>query len=75
MLDKRSYNQILQRPEQSDFAYKTEKHSNKKDKRQYLKDDLANEFTNSLISEEALLLAKYLRNEKRDWNPRIPIVV
>lgn len=25
----------------------------------------------TLISEEALLLAKYLRNEKRDWTPRI----
>jgi len=82
-----------------DFAYKTEKHSNKKGKRQYLKDDLANEFTNKLnnyfiskvsiprikvgaqqeieklINEEALLFAKYLRNEKRDWNRRIPIVV
>ena|GEM_PF-268110 len=26
----------------------------------------------TLISEEALLFAKYLRNERRDWNPRIP---
>jgi hypothetical protein len=26
----------------------------------------------SLINEEALLFAKYLRNEKEDWNPRIP---
>jgi hypothetical protein len=25
----------------------------------------------TLISEEAFLLAKYLRNEKKDWNPRI----
>lgn len=25
----------------------------------------------TLISEEALLLAKYLRNEKKDWEPRI----
>ena len=25
----------------------------------------------TLISEEALLLAKYLRNERKDWNPRI----
>ena len=25
----------------------------------------------TLISEEALLLAKYLRNEKKDWVPRI----
>lgn len=25
----------------------------------------------TLINEEALLLAKYLRNERRDWNPRI----
>ncbi len=31
-----------------DFAYKTEKRSNKKGKRQYLTDDLANEFTNKL---------------------------
>jgi CRISP-associated protein Cas1 len=26
----------------------------------------------TLISEEALLFAKYLRNERKDWNPRIP---
>ena len=26
----------------------------------------------TLISEEALLFAKYLRNEKKDWTPRIP---
>jgi CRISPR-associated protein Cas1 len=26
----------------------------------------------TLISEECLLLAKYLRGEKKDWNPRIP---
>jgi hypothetical protein len=62
---------------------------NKKGKRQYLKDELANEFTNklneyflskvsipkinvgaqqeikTLINEEALLFAKYLRNERR----------
>jgi len=25
----------------------------------------------SLISEEALLLAKFLRNEKKEWVPRI----
>jgi CRISPR/Cas system-associated endonuclease Cas1 len=25
----------------------------------------------TLINEEALLLAQYLRNEKNDWNPRI----
>jgi hypothetical protein len=25
----------------------------------------------TLISEEALLFAKYLRNERKDWNPRI----
>ena len=28
----------------------------------------------TLISEEALLFAKYLRNEKRFWNPRIPTI-
>ncbi len=28
----------------------------------------------TLISEEALLLAKYLRNERKVWNPRIPTV-
>jgi hypothetical protein len=28
----------------------------------------------TLISEEALLLAKYLRNETKDWTPRIPAV-
>ena len=72
-----------------DFAYKKETHSNKKAKRQYLKDDLANEFTNrlndyflskvsiprmkvgsqqeieTLINEEALLFAKYLRGENK----------
>jgi hypothetical protein len=26
----------------------------------------------TLINEEALLLAKYIRNEKNDWIPRIP---
>jgi len=26
----------------------------------------------TLINEEALLLAKYLSNEPKDWNPRIP---
>ena len=26
----------------------------------------------TLITEEAFLLAKYLRNERKDWNPRIP---
>ena len=25
----------------------------------------------TLISGEALLLAKYLKNERKDWNPRI----
>jgi hypothetical protein len=28
----------------------------------------------TLINEEALLFAKYLRNERQDWNPRIPKV-
>jgi hypothetical protein len=28
----------------------------------------------TLISEEALLLAKFLRNERTDWNPRIPTI-
>jgi len=28
----------------------------------------------TLVSEEALLFAKYLRNEKKDWLPRIGIV-
>ena len=27
----------------------------------------------TLISEEALLLAKFLRNEKEEWKPRIAI--
>jgi hypothetical protein len=26
----------------------------------------------TLISEEALLFAKYLRNERKDWSPRTP---
>ena len=28
----------------------------------------------TLISEEAFLLAKFLRNEKREWSPRIPTI-
>jgi hypothetical protein len=28
----------------------------------------------TLISEEALLFAKYLRNERKDWNPRISTI-
>jgi CRISPR/Cas system-associated endonuclease Cas1 len=28
----------------------------------------------TLISEEALLFAKYLRNERQDWNPRLPTI-
>ena len=28
----------------------------------------------TLISEGALLLAKYLRDERKDWNPRIPAI-
>jgi len=27
----------------------------------------------TLISEEALLLAKYLRNERKEWIPRIAV--
>jgi len=26
----------------------------------------------TLINEESLLLAKFLRNEKREWTPRLP---
>jgi len=29
----------------------------------------------TLINEEALLLAKYLRNEKKDWVPRVCITL
>ena len=28
----------------------------------------------TLINEEALLFAKYLRTEKREWNPRITAI-
>ena len=28
----------------------------------------------TLINEEALLLAKYLRNEKKEWQPRIEFI-
>jgi hypothetical protein len=28
----------------------------------------------TLINEEALLFAKYLRNEKKDWIPRIGVI-
>ena len=78
-----------------DFIFKTEKHSNRKGKRQYLNNRLTRNFTKrldllfrntveiprikigkrqeieTLINEEALLLAKYLRNERKDWIPRI----
>ncbi len=29
---------------------------------------------NTLITEEALLFAKFLRNERKNWNPRMPII-
>jgi hypothetical protein len=29
----------------------------------------------TLISEEALLFAKYLRNERKNWSPRTPYTV
>jgi CRISPR-associated protein Cas1 len=78
-----------------DFVFKTEKHMNRKGKREYLNDELTNEFTNelnkyfvsmveiprvnigkkqeieTLISEEASLLARYLRNERTEWKPRV----
>jgi hypothetical protein len=28
----------------------------------------------TLINEEAFLLAGYLRNEKQEWNPRLPLI-
>jgi hypothetical protein len=28
----------------------------------------------SLLNEEALLLAKYLRDERSEWTPRVPII-
>jgi hypothetical protein len=28
----------------------------------------------TLISEESLLFAKHLRNEKKDWNPRVVLL-
>ncbi len=78
-----------------DFILKTEKHSNRKGKRQYLNNKLTREFTKkldllfqntvevprikvgkrqeveTLINEEALLFAKYLRNERETWISRI----
>ncbi len=78
-----------------DFIFKTEKHSDKKGKREYLNDFKTRRFTEklneyfknaiiiprikigakqeieTLISEEALLFAKYLREEKTHWIPRI----
>jgi len=29
----------------------------------------------TLINEEGLLLAKFLRNERKEWNPRLPVLV
>ena len=78
------------------FQFRTESHSGKVGKRQYLKKELEREFTDrlnqlfistvevprvkvgrrqeveSLISEEAMLLAKFVRNEIKEWKPRIP---
>ena len=78
-----------------DFIFKTEQHSDKKGKRQYLNNNLTKGFTKkldlffqstveiprvkvgkkqeieTLINEEALLFAKYLRGEKTTWIPRI----
>jgi len=28
----------------------------------------------TLINEEALLLAKFLRKERKEWNPRLPLL-
>jgi len=80
----------------SDFIIRDEVYSpNRRGKRQYLDDEMTNDFLNglnsfftskvniprirygesqeveTLISEEALLLAKYLRNENTSWVPRI----
>jgi CRISPR-associated protein Cas1 len=85
--------------EAKDFDLKDEYYgSNRKGKREYLKEDKSRIFVKelnkyftsyvevprvrrgkrqefeSLINEEALLFAKYLRNEKEDWTPRIPAV-
>jgi CRISPR/Cas system-associated endonuclease Cas1 len=58
--------QYCQRLARRDFTLKTEKLSaKKKGKRQTIE---------TLISEEALLFAKYLRNEKKEWVPRIGIM-
>jgi len=79
-----------------DFVIKSEDYSKRrKGKRQYLNDQLTNDFIKklnayfestveiprikvgkrqkleTLIDEEALLLAKYLRDERKSWNPRI----
>ncbi len=79
-----------------DFVIKTEDYSKRrKGNRQYLNEELTNEFIKklnsyfesnveiprikvgkrqkleTLIDEEALLLAKYLRDERKDWKPRI----
>ena len=29
----------------------------------------------TLINEEALMFAKYLRDERKEWNPRIPLII
>ena len=81
--------------EPKDFVFKTEKHANRKAKRQYLTHKMTQIFVKkldllfqtevgiprvkvgkkqqieTLISEEALLLAKFLRGEKTVWTPRI----
>jgi CRISP-associated protein Cas1 len=78
-----------------DFIFKTEQHSNRKGKRQYLNNNLTKDFTKkldlffqntveiprvkvgkkqeieTLVNEEALLFAKYLRGERETWIPRI----
>ena len=91
--------QYCQNLAKRDFMFKNETlPSQKKGKREYLKDIETKDFTaklneyfemiveiprikvgqrqtiETLISEEALLFARYLRNEKKDWIPRIPTV-
>jgi hypothetical protein len=34
-----------------------------------------NQTLETLISKEVLLLAKYLRNERKTWSPRLPTVI
>jgi CRISPR/Cas system-associated endonuclease Cas1 len=92
--------QYARKLDAKDFVLKDEFYgSNRKGKREYLKEDKSRTFVKelnkyfmstvevprvrrgqkqefeSLITEEALLFAKYLRGERSIWNPRVAVLL